>query len=222
MLLFQNISKSYGTFAVLRGATLSCERGEALCLAGANAAGKTTLLTIGAGLQKPQRGEVQRDGGIGYVSQENALLSDLTVRDNLALWYAAAERPAGKMFAPGSPEGELGLEPFARKRVSALSGGIKKRAAVACALAGDPDYLLMDEPFTALDHAGREEMAAMLCGLKKRGKGILFSSHDPAAIAMVADRLAILRDGVIEESRPLPQAGKQNREAFLLELLAQT
>lgn len=198
MLELAGIFKSYGPACVLDGASLHCERGRAVCLAGANAAGKTTLLTIAAGVQKADRGEIRCDGTVGYVPQETALLTDLSVRDNLALWYAACDRPRSTLFSGDSPERSLGLSAFAGRRVSRLSGGVKKRAAIACALAARPDYLIMDEPFTALDVAGRADIAALLCDLKERGTGLLFSSHDPSAIASVADCMVLLRDGRVD------------------------
>lgn len=198
MLELAKIFKSYGSARVLDGASLRCERGQAVCLAGANAAGKTTLLTIAAGVQKADRGEVRCDGTVGYVPQETALLADLSVRDNLALWYAACSRPRSAMFSADSPERALGLCAFAGRRVSRLSGGVKKRAAIACALAARPDYLIMDEPFTALDVTGRADIAALLRGLKQRGAGLLFSSHDPSAIASVADVMVLLRGGRVD------------------------
>ena len=194
MLELAGIIKSYGTNRVLRGVSLCFARAEAVCLAGSNAAGKTTLLSIAAGLQKADSGRVQADGTIGFVQQENSLLPDLSVADHLALWYAAANR-AEKPFSPDSAESKLGLHPMRSKRVSRLSGGMKKRVAIACALAGNPDYLLLDEPFTALDLSGRRDVMALLNRLKEQGIGILFSSHDPAAIAAVADRLVLLEEG---------------------------
>jgi len=186
--------KRYGRTAVLEGASLTCERGQAVCLAGANAAGKTTLLTIAAGLQKPDAGKVFCDGTIGYVPQELSLLTDLSVRDNLLLWYAAAGRPAREVFSQNALETQLGLSPYARRTVRKLSGGLKKRAEIACALARRPAYLLMDEPFNGLDLASREEIVQLLCRLKSEGAGLLFSSHDPHQIAASADSVILLKD----------------------------
>lgn len=85
----------------------------------------------------------------------------------------------------------------------AAFGGVKKRAAIACALAARPDYLIMDEPFTALDVTGRADIAALLRGLKQRGAGLLFSSHDPSAIASVADVMVLLRGGRVDSPAAL-------------------
>lgn len=216
MLELTGISKSYGSVKVLDGTTLSCARSAALCLAGANAAGKTTLLSIAAGLCKPDSGRVSCDGTVGFVPQQSALLEDLTVRENLMLWYAACGRPNREIFGAASVERKLGLEQFARKRVGALSGGYRKRIDIACALAKNPDYLLMDEPFTALDLNSRQHITGFLRSLCAQGKGLLFSSHDPDAIAGVADRMALLRSGVITREEDLLEGGGRNPQIIAL------
>lgn len=198
MLKLIDIEKNYGAARILRKVSLCCRAGEAVCLAGANAAGKTTLLTIAAGLQKPDGGNVEKSGTMGFVPQESTLLPELSVLDNLRLWYAACGA-SQKPFDPGSVERMLHLEPYAKKKVSRLSGGIRKRTSISCALSGSPGFLLLDEPFTALDLASRQEVAQLLCSLKERGMGILFSSHDPAAIAVVADRMVLLSEGEANE-----------------------
>lgn len=198
-----DISKSYGTVPVLSGVTLCCDRGVSLCLVGANAAGKTTLLTIAAGLKKADSGRVKLDGSVGFIPQESALLEDLSVRENLMLWYAACGRSNREIFGPASVERKLGLEKFSKKQVKTLSGGYRKRTDFACALAKNPDYLLMDEPFTALDLTSRIEITAMLRELRDQGKGILFSSHDPDAIAGAADCAAVLQGGKIVRNEVL-------------------
>ena len=216
----REITKSFGGSRVLDGASLCCAPGEITCLIGANAAGKTTLLTIAAGLQQPDSGLVTRPGRLGFVPQDSALLEELTVAENLRLWYAAAGLPAAGMFAEDSTEALLGLASFARKRVCKLSGGIKKRTAIACALACDPACLLMDEPFAALDLPSRREITALLKRLKGAGKVILFSSHDPAAIADTAHCVALLREGKIASVTMLEQ-GDAPPTLQVLSLLAQ-
>lgn len=218
MLALTKISKSYGRAKVLNGLTLECEPGTVLCLVGANAAGKTTLLTIAAGLQKADSGTAECDGSIGFVAQESALLEDLTLRENLALWYAACGRRSGEMFGGGSAERRLGLEPFMKKRVRTLSGGCRKRADIACAMVKNPDYLLLDEPFTALDLSSRDEITNLIRELRRQGKGILFSSHDPGAIAGAADRVAVLKDGVVSREELLSE--ERERGVQIIRLLS--
>ena len=203
MLKMTNIAKAYGASRILCDVNLVMERGEAVCIAGANAAGKTTLLRITASQLRADSGVVQIDGRVGYVPQELSLIQELSVRDNLALWYAAYNRKKKELLTQGSPECLLGLKDYAGRRVGRLSGGLKKRTAISCALAGNPDYLVMDEPFTALDLQSRVEIIGLLRRLVSEEKGVLFSSHDPAAIAQLADRVLLLRSGVIVQELQL-------------------
>lgn len=221
MLELSRIVKSFGSSRVLDGVNLKVDDGEAVCIAGANAAGKTTLLTIAAGMQKPDSGSVAAEGKLGYVPQEPALFGEMTVRDHLRLWYAANNLPGKLLFSASAPETLLGLHLHARKRVDRLSGGVRKRLSIACALVGDPPGLLLDEPFTALDLQTKTDILALLSDLKQRGKGLLFSSHDPSAVAAAADRVLLLRDGAI--SGEIRLAGEQeDRIAQVIALLSQT
>ncbi|NBK17440.1 MULTISPECIES: ATP-binding cassette domain-containing protein [unclassified Anaerotruncus] len=221
MLELSRIVKSFGSSRVLDGVNLKVDAGEAVCIAGANAAGKTTLLTIAAGMQKPDSGSVAAEGKLGYVSQEPALFGEMTVRDHLRLWYAANNLPEKLLFSASAPETMLGLHLHARKRADRLSGGVRKRLSIACALAGDPPGLLLDEPFTALDLQTKTDILALLSDLKQRRKGLLFTSHDPSAVAAAADRVLLLRDGAI--SGEIRLAGEQeDRIAQVIALLSQT
>ena len=221
MLELSRIVKSFGRSRVLEGVNLKVDDGEAVCIAGANAAGKTTLLTIAAGMQKPDSGSVAAEGKLGYVPQEPALFGEMTVRDHLRLWYAANNLPGKLLFSASAPETLLGLHLHARKRVDRLSGGVRKRLSIACALAGDPPVLLLDEPFTALDLQTKTDILALLSDLKQRRKGLLFTSHDPSAVAAAADRVLLLRDGAI--SGEIRLAGEQeDRIAQVIALLSQT
>ena len=221
MLELSRIVKSFGSSRVLDGVNLKVDDGEAVCIAGANAAGKTTLLTIAAGMQKPDSGSVAAEGKLGYVPQEPALFGEMTVRDHLRLWYAANNLPGKLLFSASAPETLLGLHLHARKRADRLSGGVRKRLSIACALAGDPPGLLLGEPFTALDLQTKTDILALLSDLKQRRKGLLFTSHDPSAVAAAADRVLLLRDGAI--SGEIRLVGEQeDRIAQVIALLSQT
>lgn len=220
MLKLTEIKKAFGNVDVLNGVSLTCAPGETVCIAGANGAGKTTLLSIAAGLVAADAGDVQCGGRIGYLSQEPALLSELSVKDNLILWYAAYHRAARTVFSQDAPETTLGLRPYARRKISKLSGGLRKRAAIACALVGEPAFLLMDEPFAALDLQSRAEMLELLCALKQQGKGLLLISHDPKAITALADRVVLLKNGlVLAEETILGE--QEQRKKQVIELLSE-
>ena len=186
MLELRSVSKSYPEAGqVLREVSLRVEPGQALCLAGGNAEGKTTLLEIAAGLRRPDSGEVLRPAETALVPQRPAVLGELTAADNLALWYAAAgqrERP----FSPGSPEEKLGLSPFARRRAGRLSGGMQRRLSIAAALCSQPGTLLLDEPFAALDAGGCALVHAVLADFVQAGG----AGNDAAGVFVGIDRRA--------------------------------
>ena len=198
MLRLNAVSKCYGDNKVLLGVELIVKPGSCACVAGGNAVGKTTLLSIAAGMQRPDSGSVEGIGQLGYVPQHNALQGDLTVRDNLLLWYTAAGRSGRELMAPGSPEEALGLAPVAKKRVSRLSGGYQKRVAIATAMACRPEFLLLDEPFAALDIHSRDNAVGLLLRFLQAGGGILFSSHDPAVVARLADEIYFIKNGTVD------------------------
>ncbi len=203
---------------VLKEISLSLAPGAAVCIAGQNATGKTTLLRLACGLIQPDAGTVCCDGKMAFVPQEPALLPELSVRDNLKLWYSA-QGLDGPTFSEASIEVQLGLEPFRKKRAGALSGGMKKRLSIAAALVGRPDYLLLDEPFAALDAPGCRALSALLCRLKSEGVGVLFTSHEPQQIAVLADALFLLRNGRLSTALMLKNLPEEQRQPGVLALL---
>lgn len=198
MLALQNIAKRFGQKQVLQGISLEVPAGRCVCVAGSNAQGKTTLLRIAAGLLKADAGSVER-AATGYVPQSCELMEDISVRDNLALWYAAAEKSGKEMFGADTAECALGLAEVQRKRVSRLSGGYQKRVSIAAALCGRPACLLMDEPFASLDVHTRDDVVALLLRFAQAGGGVLFSSHEPWVVARVADEIHVLDGGELRE-----------------------
>lgn len=199
----RGIEKRYRHKAVLRGASLRAEAGTITGIVGSNGSGKSTLLGILAGVAKADCGSFfwkgadlfasprRRAALVGYVPQGTPLMEELSALDNLRLWYdgAALERELthGMLYT-------LGIPAFLRVRVSRLSGGMKKRLAIGCALARSPEILLMDELSTALDLACKAELLDQLRTLRGAGKTLLLASHDPQELAL-CDALWLLRDG---------------------------
>ena len=162
MLEVCDLEKSYGHHPVLRKISFSAKPGTCVGIVGGNGCGKTTLLSILAGARKPDGGRILFDGqeavsnpkifsqAAAYVPQENPLIEELTVRDNLRLWYRGSKKELEKDLISG-PAAMLGVDQMLKKTVCTLSGGMKKRLSIACALSNHASVLILDEPTNDLD-----------------------------------------------------------------------
>ncbi len=210
-------SVTYATSArnILDGLTLQAERGEILVLLGRSGSGKTTALRLVNRLLEPSAGAIYLDGKnttgmdlialrrrTGYVIQELGLLPHWTVEQNVALVPRLLEWPLAKQRARARELlKQVGLEEegLAERRPRQLSGGQRQRVAVARALAAEPDLLLFDEPFGALDPVTRREMQQQLLALTKRyNVAVVFVTHDVSEALILANRIAVLADGKLE------------------------
>ena len=196
-------------------AALTADRGEVVAVVGPNGAGKTSLLRALAGLL-PATGPVELAGrdvgglpahsrGVGWVPQSPSLFTHLSARDNAA--YALRARGVGRAVARDRAQdwlARLGIGDLGDARPHTLSGGQVARVALARALAGDPDLLLLDEPLAALDSATRDEVRRLLRTTLAGGRApVLVVTHDPVDIVALADRLVVLEDGrVVQEGSP--------------------
>lgn len=197
MLEIKQISKSFGRLQVLKDVNMTVQDGECVGLAGVNGAGKSTLLEIIAGGIEPDAGEIYLDGKlesgaalagrIGFVPQENPLFEELTVKDNLELWYEGRKEAVERSMEEGVLS-MLGIASFYHKRVSRLSGGMKKRLSIACALAGEPEILMLDEPGAALDIEAKTVIIQYLKEFAGEGHSVLIASHEIPELKM-CDRL---------------------------------
>ncbi|HUU14223.1 MAG TPA: heme ABC exporter ATP-binding protein CcmA [Terriglobia bacterium] len=213
----QNVSKFFGDLAALKEVHLRFEPGDSVLIYGPNGAGKTTLLRILATLARPSEGRVFFNGKelhgdpapakscIGFVSHATFLYGELSARENL--------RFAGTLFRLSDIEARIreALELFALidradEPVRKLSRGLQQRASLARAFLHDPDFLLLDEPFTGLDAASAENLRAILRGLPERGKTVVFSTHDFEQGASIARRLVALDSGRVKYDGPLQLA----------------
>lgn len=210
MIALDNLTKSFGGAPVLAGLSFEVHTGEAVALWGPNGAGKTTALkcllglysfegrAVVAGHDVARQGKVVRSL-IGYVPQELAF-SDMTALETLrffaGLKKARADRASEALAT-------VGLEEHGSKLVAQLSGGMKQRLALAVALLNNPPILLLDEPTSNLDAAGREAFIRLLVEQKAAGKTILFSSHRLEELEALADRVLVLQGGRLAfECRP--------------------
>ncbi|WP_134679946.1 sulfate/molybdate ABC transporter ATP-binding protein [Paracoccus ravus] len=212
----ENMTKSFGGTAVLRGIDLTVESGELVALLGPSGSGKTTLLKIIAGLEWPNSGGLQVNGQdwlglaaqarrIGFVFQHYALFPHMTVRDNIAFGLTVrprAERPGKAVIAAKVDEllhflqiGHLG-----ERYPAQLSGGQRQRVALGRALAIEPTVLLLDEPFGALDAAVRRDLRAWLRRVhEETGSTTIFVTHDQEEAFELADRVVVMGEGKIEQ-----------------------
>ena len=202
----RDIQKSYGRHSVLRGVSFDAERGDAVGIVGANGSGKSTLLRVLAGILKPQGGQFLWEGGdllrsrsarqqtVAYVPQGTPLIDELSALDNLRLWYAPE---ALRASLEGGMLRELGIQEFLRTPASRLSGGMRKRLSIGCAISSDPRILLLDEPTAALDLAARERLLEYFFSFRARGGLILLATHDIRELA-TCSRSFLLRFGAAE------------------------
>jgi NitT/TauT family transport system ATP-binding protein len=193
---------SHGEFRALQDLDFHAAAGEFVCLIGPSGCGKTTTLNIIAGLEQADRGDVLIDGrpvaGPGpdrvVIFQEAALFPWLTVRDNVAFGLAAHGMPRAARHRLAEAQLEMvNLGDFAAASVHELSGGMKQRVALARALALNPQILLMDEPFAALDALAREALHLELQTLwSATGKTIVFVTHNVREALVLGDRVLVL------------------------------
>jgi sulfate transport system ATP-binding protein len=208
----KNISKEFGDFPALKNISFSIEKGKLVGLLGPSGSGKTTILRILAGLEQPDSGDIFINGkrvndipasrrGIGFVFQNYALFRYMNVFNNIAFGLEIQKKD--KAFIKRRV-GELihliGLEGVEKRYPHQLSGGQKQRVAFARALATNPDVLLLDEPFAAIDAKVRKELRVWLREtINKLKITSIFVTHDQDEAIEVADEIVIINHGVIEQ-----------------------
>jgi ABC-type multidrug transport system ATPase subunit len=219
----QGIHCRFGRRSVLRGVDLEVRGHEIVALLGANGAGKTTLFSILVGLLQPDRGtrrfrgeEVGEVGAglrarLAWVAHAPQLYGLLTARENLELYAELWGTLGHRSRDPLVLLRRLGLGEVVDQAVGTFSRGMAQRVVLARALALEPDLMVLDEPFTALDRDGRDLLVTLLHAERDRGAGILLSSHDVDQVAKVADRVLLLEGGVIAGS---VERGQDEHGAF--------
>ncbi len=190
MVKLTDVSFSYRKAQVLSGVNFTAENGALTVITGENGSGKTTLMRIVAGALSADSGSVEISGKIGYVPQTPSLFEDMTVRENLKFFASLSKTDIPADIPMGAAE-------FLDKRVSALSGGMKKRASIACALLGNPQIVLLDEPAASLDSEGREELLGLMQSLKAKGCAVIYIGHTSSEYAALCDAHYILQGGTL-------------------------
>lgn len=208
----KNINKTYGSYQASRNVNFGIEKGKLIGLLGPSGSGKTTILRMIAGLETPDSGEVIIDGkvindvpasqrGIGFVFQNYALFRYMTVYDNVTFGLKVQKADKKKIDARVRELIKLvGLEGLEKRYPSQLSGGQRQRVAFARALAPNPQVLLLDEPFAAIDAKIRQELRSWLKEMiGKLGITSIFVTHDQDEAIEVADEIIITNAGRIEQ-----------------------
>ena len=193
MLVARRLGKRFGEKRVLRGIDLDLATGGFLVVTGPNGSGKTTLLRICAGLAQPTEGTIERAvsrGAIGYLGHEPLVYRELTALENLEL-YGRLYRIAERRERIGMLLERFGIWEVRHERVASYSRGMTQRLALCRVLLHDPELLVLDEPYNALDEAGAELLDAQLAELRGE-RTFLLATHEPARLAPFASgRLAL-------------------------------
>ena len=215
-IVLTGLLKRYGERAVVDNVSASVEKGEIVGLLGPNGAGKTPTFYMVVGLVKPDGGSValERDGddvdlthapmyvrarsGIGYLAQENSIFRKLSVGDNIRLIWEMNGVPRAEQDRrlPGLLD-EFGLSRLVDARGDSLSGGERRRVEIARAIANEPAFLLLDEPFTGIDPIAVADIQVMIRQLRDRGLGVLITDHQVRETLAIVDRAYIMNNGEI-------------------------
>jgi len=206
----QDLVKTYKGRTVVRGSTLSVHQGECVGLLGPNGAGKTTTFYMIVGMVKPNKGRVFLDDeeitstamykrarkGIAYLPQEASIFRRMTVEQNImAVLQLRRMKNSDRKLKLESLLEEFGITHIRKSKGFMLSGGERRRCEIARALASDPKFVLLDEPFAGIDPLAVEEIMHIVMRLTKRGIGVLITDHNVHETLSITDRAYILIDG---------------------------
>lgn len=204
MIQLSHISKKYGKRLVLQDVNLQVKCGECVAIVGRNGSGKSTLLQIMAGVQNADSGSIcyfgQETGKnrkifrkyCGYVPQDNPLIEELSVRDNLKLWGITTNSLSEDLL------NRFQLEEIMDATVARLSGGMKRRLGIVCALADNPPIMLLDEPTTALDVYYQEGVCNWIKDYQSMNGIVVMTTHNENEI-LAADRCLVMSEGNLIE-----------------------
>ena len=204
MINVSGLKKKYGKQTVLEDISFSANCGEKVVIVGMNGCGKSTLMQILAGVMKADAGSVSFFGNeaignmkvfrsfCGYVPQDNPLMEELTVKDNLLLWKGRDNSVRDMIIS------QFELKDILGKCVSELSGGMKRRLSIACALLKWPPILLLDEPTTALDLYYKNSIGQWINEYCKMNGIVIMTTHDESEI-LSADRCLFMENGKIRD-----------------------
>jgi len=214
----QNLVKSYGGTRVVKDVSLEVNQGEIVGLLGPNGAGKTTSFYMIVGIIKPTKGNIFLEGqnitkfpmykraqnGIGYLAQEASVFRKLSVEDNIksVLELTKLKKKQRQDKMEGLLE-EFGLTGIRKRRGDLLSGGERRRTEIARALATDPKFILLDEPFAGVDPVAVEDIQKIVAQLKHKNIGILITDHNVQETLAITDRTYLMfQGGILKHGEP--------------------
>jgi lipopolysaccharide export system ATP-binding protein len=227
-----NIIKYYGKKAVVKGVSVQVKQGEIVGLLGPNGAGKTTCFYMMVGLVKPNEGSVYLDDlnitklpmykraqlGLGYLAQEASVFRKMTVEDNLLSVLEMTKLSKKEQQEKcESLLDEFGLQPVRKNMGGLLSGGERRRTEIARALATNPKFILLDEPFAGVDPIAVEDIQQIVATLKDKNIGILITDHNVHETLKITDRAYLLFEGNILKQGTAEElaADEQVRKVYL-------
>jgi lipopolysaccharide export system ATP-binding protein len=211
-LVAQGLAKSFGKRTVVRDVSLAVRRGEAVGLLGPNGAGKTTVFTMIMGLVRPDAGRIQLDGndithlplfqrgqlGVGYLPQEPSIFRGMTVEGNiLAILENTVRGRAERKRRLAQLLEEFSIAHLAKSNALSLSGGERRRVEIARALAAEPIFMLLDEPFAGVDPIAVAEVKGLVRQLTQRGIGVLITDHAVRETLGLVDRAYVIHGGAV-------------------------
>lgn len=199
MVDISNVSLNYKK-TVLTDVNIHAEGGECIGLLGLNGSGKSTLLSAIAGIKKPASGAIICEGKIGFVTQENALIDELSALDNLRMWTPLSKEEIKKALT-GDDVSALKVSEFVDVKVKNMSGGMKKRLALTSVLMEKPDILLLDEPLAGLDIPAKTDILNVIDSYRNGG-GIVFVASHAEEVFAHCDKIFVLKNG---KCSPLPE-----------------
>lgn len=206
----EHLGKKYKRRPVVHDISFSLQRGEVVGLLGPNGAGKTTCFYLVTGLVKPDLGRIRLDGidvtgfpmyrrarmGLGYLPQESSIFRGLTVEENIMAVLEVIEPDLGaREVMLNELLAEFGITHLRQAPSVALSGGERRRLEIARALASQPHFVLLDEPFAGIDPIALGDIRDLVVHLRDRGIGVLITDHNVRATLEIVDRAYIIHDG---------------------------
>jgi lipopolysaccharide export system ATP-binding protein len=230
----RGLLKAYGKRPVVKDVNVSVKTGEIVGLLGPNGAGKTTIFYMIVGMIAPDSGDILLDGvdirglpmyerarrGIGYLPQEPSIFRKLTVRENIEAVLEISGKTDGEIPMGDRVDRimeEFNLTSFGGRDGYKLSGGERRRAEIARAVALDPTFMLFDEPFAGIDPIAIMELKKMLAYLRAKGLGILITDHNVRETLSITDRAYIINNGSVLAEGPPPELvdNPSVKEAYL-------